>query len=131
MSALDWLVVAAYALLFLGIGAYYARRNRDAEDYLLGGRVMSPVMLGLSLFATLVSTLSYLAWPGEIIAYGPMLLSQFAAYPLIIVIVGYGLIPLLMKQPVTSAYEILEARLGTSVRLAGAGVFLLLRLAWM
>ena len=46
-------------------------------------------------------------------------------------IVGYGLIPLLMRQPVTSAYEILESRLGTSIRLAGAGVFLLLRFGWM
>jgi SSS family solute:Na+ symporter len=131
MSLLDWLVLAAYGGLMLGVGWYYARRNRTADDYLLGGRRMPPLALGLSLFSTLVSTLSYLGTPGEMVSHGPMMITQIAAHPLIFAIVGYGLIPLLMRQPVTSAYEILESRLGMSVRLAGAGVFLLLRFGWM
>lgn len=131
MSWLDWLVLAAYAGLMLGVGLYFARQNKSADDYLLGGRRMSPIALGLSLFATLVSTLSYLATPGEMVANGPMMITQIAAHPLVFVIVGYGLIPLLMRQPVTSAYELLETRLGGSVRSAGAAVFLLLRLGWM
>ncbi len=131
MGIVDWLVIAAYACVMVGIGAFYSRQNKTAEDYLLGGRRMSPIALGLSLFATLVSTLSYLGNPGEMISHGPMMASQVAAFPLIFVIVGYGLIPLLMRQPVTSAYELLESRLGMSIRLAGAGVFLLLRLGWM
>ncbi|MFM8478863.1 MAG: sodium:solute symporter, partial [Planctomycetaceae bacterium] len=65
MTVLDWLVLAVYALLMLGVGLYYSHRNRTADDYVLGGRRMSPVAVGLSLFATLVSTLSYLANPGE------------------------------------------------------------------
>lgn len=131
MKILDWLVIAAFAALMLGVGAFYSRQNKTADDYLLGGRRISPIALGLSLFATLVSTLSYLGNPGEMIAHGPMMMTQAAAMPLIFVIVGYGLIPLLMRQPVTSAYELLETRLGMSIRLAGAGVFLLLRLGWM
>jgi SSS family solute:Na+ symporter len=47
------------------------------------------------------------------------------------VIVGFGLIPLIMRQPVTSAYELLEKRLGMGIRKAGASVFLLLRVGWM
>ncbi len=131
MKVLDWLVIAAYAALMLAVGAFFSRQNKTADDYLLGGRKISPIALGLSLFATLVSTLSYLGNPGEMIANGPMIMTQSAAHPLIFVIVGYGLIPLLMRQPVTSAYELLETRLGMSIRLAGAGVFLLLRLGWM
>jgi solute:Na+ symporter, SSS family len=131
MSALDWLVLAAFGIVTVGMGVYYSRQNKNAEDYLLGGRRMSPVMLGLSLFATLVSTLSYLAIPGEMISHGPMMILQVAAHPFVFIIVGYGLIPLLMRQPVTSAYELLEKRLGMSIRLAGASVFLLLRFGWM
>lgn len=131
MAWLDWVVLAAYGLLMLGIGWYYATRNKTADDYLVGGRRMSPVVVGLSLFSTLVSTLSYLAWPGEVIANGPMFLTQIVAHPLTFLIVGYGLIPLLMRQPVTSAYEILETRLGMGIRKAGAAAFLLLRLGWM
>ena len=131
MGILDWLVIAAYGCMLVGVGAYYSRQNQTADDFLLGGRNMSPIAVGLSLFATLVSTLSYLGNPGEMIAHGPMMITQSAAHPLVFVIVGYGLIPLLMRQPVTSAYEILESRLGTSIRMAGAGVFLLLRFGWM
>lgn len=131
MSVLDWLVLAAFGVVTVGLGVFYARQNKNAEDYLLGGRRMSPIMLGLSLFATLVSTLSYLAIPGEMISHGPMMMLQAAAHPFVFVIVGYGLIPLLMRQPVTSAYELLEKRLGMRIRLAGASVFLLLRFGWM
>lgn len=131
MSWLDWGVLAAYGLLMLGIGWYYASRNKTADDYLVGGRRMSPIVVGLSLFSTLVSTLSYLAWPGEVIANGPMFLTQVFAHPFTFLVVGYGLIPLLMRQPVTSAYEILEGRLGRGIRKAGAASFLLLRLGWM
>ncbi|NBR04987.1 MAG: sodium-coupled permease [Planctomycetes bacterium] len=131
MHLMDWLVIFAYGALMLGVGVYYSLKNSSTEEYLLGGRRMSPIALGLSLFATLVSTLSYLGVPGEMISNGPMMVTQLAAHPLIFLIVGYGLIPFLMKQPVTSAYEILESKLGMSIRLAGAAVFLLLRIGWM
>lgn len=131
MSVLDGLVILAFAGLMLGVGWRYSRQNKTADDFVLGGRRMSPVAVGLSLFATIVSTLSYLANPGEVIANGPMMTTQLFAHPLIFVIVGYGLIPLLMRQPVTSAYEILETRLGMSIRQAGAAVFLMLRFGWM
>jgi solute:Na+ symporter, SSS family len=131
MNTIDYGVIAIYVAVMLGIGAYYAWQNKSAEDFILGGRRLSPIALGLSLFATLVSTLSYLANPGEMIAHGPMFITNLAAHPLIFVIVGFVLIPLLMKQPVTSAYELLESRLGLSIRLAGAGVFILLRMGWM
>ena len=131
MDIFDGFVIAGYLCLMLLIGAFYARRNRSGEDFLLGGRQISPIALGLSLFATLVSTLTYLGSPGEMVAHGPMMMTQSASHPLVFLVVGFGLIPLLMRQPVTSAYEILETRLGHGVRLAGASIFLVLRLGWM
>lgn len=131
MSIPDRLVLIGYGCLLLGVGRYYSGRNTSADEYLLGGRRISPFALGLSLFATLVSTLSYLSTPGEMISHGPMMITQIAAHPFVFVIVGYGLIPLLMRQPVTSAYEILEVRLGRGIRQAGAAAFLTLRFGWM
>ncbi len=131
MRVLDWLVIAGYAVGMLAVGQYYATRNRTTDDYLLGGRRMSPFAIGLSLFATLTSALSYLAVPGEIIKHGPMQLAQYAVFPLIGIVVGWGLIPFIMRQKVTSAYEILEQRFGPSVRIVGATMFLFMRLVWM
>lgn len=131
LTGLDWGVVACYGLGMLAIGWFYARRNRTREDYLLGARRMPPTSIGLSLFATLLSSISYLSWPGEMIKHGPVLFCNFLAYPVIVYVVGWHLIPFFMKLPVTSAYEILESRLGTTVRLVGAAFFLSLRLLWM
>ena len=131
MTTLDWLVIAAYAAAMLGVGWYYSGRNETADDYNLGGRRMNPLAIGLSLFATLTSALSYLALPGEMIKNGPMALAQLLSYPLIVVVVGWGLIPFIMRQSATSAYEMLERRLGLSVRLVGSLMFLSMRLAWM
>ena len=131
ITFLDWAVIAAYAVGMLAVGWYYARRTSTRDDYLLGGRNMSPWKVGLSLFATLLSTLTYLAIPGEMIKYGPMVLCQLISVPFIALVVGWLLIPFIMRQRVTSAYEILETRLGLGVRMLGSCFFLTLRLFWM
>jgi solute:Na+ symporter, SSS family len=127
----DWLVLAAYAVGMIAIGVYYERRTKNADDYLLGGRAMKPWAVGLSYFAGLFSTLSYLAIPGEMIEHGPMVFSGVLAYPLVYLVTSRLLIPLIMRLKVTSAYEILEVRLGLSVRMLGSTFFLALRLMWM
>jgi len=47
------------------------------------------------------------------------------------VVAGYFLIPHFMKLRMTSAYEILETRLGLKIRLLASTIFLLTRLLWM
>ena len=131
LGGTDWLVIGLYGLGMIAVGWYYSRQTRSTEDYLLGGRQMKPLAVGLSMFATLLSTISYLSWPGEMIKYGPMILCGIAAYPLVILVVGWFMIPFIMKLKVTSAYEILESRFGLSIRTLGAIFFLSLRLLWM
>jgi SSS family solute:Na+ symporter len=113
------------------LGGWYARRQTSSEEYYLGGRRMGSFVIGVSLFATGLSTVSYLAIPGEMINKGPVILSSLLAAPISFLIVIYLLIPALMKQQVTSAYELLEERTGLSGRLMAVMMFLLLRLAWM
>ena len=115
----------------LAIGWYYSYLSKTREDYLLGGRKMNAWTVGLSLFAGLLSTISFLAVPGEVIQHGPMIYAQVASYPVIYVLVGFWIIPKIMRLKVTSAYEILETRFGIGVRVVGSSTFLMLRLLWM
>jgi len=131
LNGWDWLVVAAYGASVLLIGWYVSRKKEDTDSYFTGGRHMPPFLIGISLFASLLSTVSYLAYPGEIIQHGPIYLFGVLSIPIAYYIVGYGLIPKYMQFRVTSAYELLEARLGLGVRLMGAVLFILLRLIWM
>lgn len=128
----DGFLIVAYAVATLLLGGYYAKRQKNMGEYFTGGGRMPPWLIGISLYVTLLSTITYLARPGEIIRHGPMTaLAGPLAIPLSFLIVGYLLIPVLMRQRVTSAYELLEKKLGTSVRLLGAVMFLALRLVWM
>ncbi|MBA3482726.1 MAG: Na+:solute symporter [Pirellulales bacterium] len=127
---LDWIVLIGYGVGMMAIGWYYSRA-KSVEEYLLGGRNMKPWAVGISLFATLMSTLSYLASPGEMIRHGPLVFASVLSFPLVYVVVGRFIIPFIMKLRVTSAYEILEQRLGLSVRMLGSTLFLLIRLMWM
>lgn len=131
MTALDWGVVAVYALGMIGVGMYCMRRTKTTEDYLLGGRRMRSWTVGLSLFATLFSTITFLSIPGEMIKNGPMVLGQMIAFPLVYITIGWMIIPFFMRLRVTSAYQILHLRFGPSVRLLGSLTFLSVRLLWM
>lgn len=129
---LDWIVIAAYFAGMLGIGWFYSRQTKTTEDFFLGGRDMGAWMVGLSLFATLLSTASYIAFPGEAIRHGPMVvIGTVLSIPPILWVVGWFLIPKFMKLQVTSANELLEIRFGLSIRLLGTCFFLVLRLIWM
>ena len=49
MTAVDWLVVAAYIVFVLAIGAFFARRaGRSADDWLVAGRRLPWWIIGLS-----------------------------------------------------------------------------------
>ena len=120
-----------YAIGMVVVGLYFSKKNNNTEDYLLGGRKMNPLMLGMSLFASLLSTISYLSYTGEMIRYGPMFITGAIAFPFVIFTVGSFMIPYFMKLRVTSAYEILEQRLGLSIRLLESTLFTLIILFWM
>lgn len=131
LARLDWAVVGVYLVSMLAIGWYYSFRTSTTDEYLLGGRKMSPLAVGISLFATLCSTISYLSTPGEMVQHGPMYFTSIGVLPLITATVGWWLIPHFMTLRMTSAYEILETRLGVGTRLLGAIFFLAMRLLWM
>ena len=131
LHVIDWGIIAAYALLTIGLGAWFGRKQKTTQEYFVGNGDMSWLLIGVSLFATLLSSITYLSTPGEIIGKGPADLIKLLGLPIVFLIVGFGIIPVYMKHRVTSAYELLEDKLGISVRLLGVVMFLALRLVWM
>jgi SSS family solute:Na+ symporter len=49
---LDYIIFGLYMCGILAIGFYHYRRNRDLDDYYVGGRQMGPAHVGLSIVAT-------------------------------------------------------------------------------
>ncbi|NOX99795.1 MAG: sodium/solute symporter [Verrucomicrobia bacterium] len=131
LSAIDWIIIAIYAISTLVLGWWFGRKQETTKEYFVGSGNMNWMLIGVSLFATLLSTISYLSTPGEIIGKGPIYLTNLLALPFVFAVVGFVFLPIYMKYRVTSAYELLEENLGLSVRLLGVFMFLTLRLIWM
>ncbi len=131
MSPVDWIILFLYAISTIALGWYFGRKQEDTKEYFVGSGKMNPILIGVSLFATLLSTISYLALPGETLGKGPIYLTNYIAYPFIFLVLAFVILPVYMRLRVTSAYELLEERLGISIRLLGAVMFLMLRLVWM
>ena len=131
LTLLDFVIIIAYGIGMLAVGFYYSRKNKNVDDYMLGGRKMKSWKVGVSLFATMFSAITYLSLPGELIKNGPMMFLWITPVPFVYVVVAYYFIPFIMKLKVSSAYELLEIRLGLQNRILASVYFLIMRLLWM
>src|SRR6185436_470054 len=71
LTALDWIVIAAYFALNLAIGLYYARRARGSTtEFFLSGRNVPWWLAGTSMVATTFSADTPLVVTGMVARYG-------------------------------------------------------------
>jgi len=128
---LDYVMLIAYLLLLIMIGFYFSKREENTHDYFLGGNRIPWWAAGLSIMATQVSSIGFMAIPAKTYAtnwlYFPGILTWFIVVP----IVNAFFIPFFRKLNVTSAYEYLEARFNLPVRLSISCIFILFQLVRM
>lgn len=118
-------VVIAYFAVLLGMGFYFARRERSTDDYFLGGRRVPWWAMGLSIFGTQLSAITFLSIPAR--AYSTDWVYVWANVGIVLIApyVVFGVLPHFRRGRYTTAYEYLESRFNVAVRLYGALVFLL------
>ena len=118
-----WGVVAAYFLLMAGMAAHFMRKKKSAGDYFTGGGRIPWYVAGMSIFATMLSSISFLAVPAQYYIsdwrYFPMSLGVFALAPFVI----HFYLPFFRRLRVASAYEYLERRFNGGVRLFASGAY--------
>ena len=71
-SSTFWIIVAfiLYLLMMIVIGAVYAKKNKNAEDYFLGGRQLNGFVAALSAQASDMSGWLLMGLPGSVYALG-------------------------------------------------------------
>ena len=65
MATIDWLILAAYLVLIIFMGGWFARRQNSTEAFFLGGRSVPWWAVGFSFFGSSISTGTFLAFPGQ------------------------------------------------------------------
>lgn len=131
LTWLDHLVVGIYLVSMLGMGFVIARRQSSTDDFFVAGRSLPAWAVGISIFASLLSTITYLGQPGEMFRTGIGYLTRQLPVPLVLVVVWFLWIPFFMRLSLTSAYEYLEKRYNYAVRALAAVFCLLLLFGWI
>ena len=120
----NYSVVAVYLLLMVGIGFWCSRHNKDTNDFFRGGQRIPWWAAGFSIFATMLSSITFMAVPA--VAYGDdWYLFLANSYLLITPIVIYVFLPFYRRLNITSAYEYLEKRFNLGARMVASGLFVL------
>ena len=63
MSIIDWIIIALFLSLLVGLGFRFSRKNRNLEDYFLGGRSMPTWMVALAATGTSISAGTFVGSP--------------------------------------------------------------------
>lgn len=126
---IDWCVLLAYFAGTMGIGLYFYRQTRSTEGYTAGNRSLPGWVCGLSIFATFLSSISYLALPGKSFAenWNPFVFSL--SLPLVTWIAARYFLPYYRASNEVSAYALLEARFGLWARIYASVFYLLTQVA--
>ncbi|MCA9119080.1 MAG: sodium/solute symporter [Planctomycetaceae bacterium] len=128
----DHAVIVAYLAGMIAFGVYLSRRQSSDEEYFLAGRQMPWFAVGMSVIASLLSSLTYLSEPGEVWKSGVThIFGKMLAIPFEMLIVWVFCIPFMMRFRYTSAYEYLGHRFGQTTRRIGACLFVTMVVLWM
>ena len=110
IATTDLVIIGLYFVVVLGIGVFIARRTETGDDLFLGGRSFGWGLIGLSLFASNISSTTLIGLSGAAYSTGIVqsVYEWMSGVPLIIAAVVF--VPLYLRSQVTTIPEFLEKR---------------------
>ena len=128
---LDYIVIILSLLVSLYIGVYFARRQKDTKNYFAASGSIPAWAVGMSILATLISSITFLAYPGEGYSSNWIRLVQGLMVPVVLLFLVWFIVPLYRKVIGISAYEYFEKRFGFFARIYGSLGFALMHFSKM
>lgn len=128
MLKVHWIdiVIVVISLVFtLGAGFYFASRQKSSDHYFSGSKTIPAWAIGFSIFATLISSVTFLAYPAAAYKSNWILLVQGLMVPIVLVGIIWIIVPLFRKVIRLSTYEYFERRFGVFARMYSAIAFIL------
>ncbi|MDE2714482.1 MAG: sodium:solute symporter [Verrucomicrobiota bacterium] len=129
LSAIDLTVLGIYLIAVVGLGAWFARRNRTSAHFMAASGSLPGWVVGLSIFGTFLSSNTFIGVPGK--AYG----GNWNAFvfsltlPLAAWVAVKYFVPFYRGSGEISAYQHLEKRFGPWARSYALACYLLTQLA--
>ncbi|MGN0832530.1 MAG: sodium:solute symporter [Kiritimatiellia bacterium] len=130
MSAVDHAIIAVYlaGTTLFGCSFYFRRKGGGARAFMTGGGTLPTWAIALSVFATFVSSISFLALPEG--AFGPEGWRGWVnsiTVPIATVFAAIWFVPFYRRATSVSAYSFLEERFGVWARIYASVCFLVMQ----
>lgn len=125
LSTLDMVMVVIYIVGIVALGFWVARRTKTTEDYFLAGRSLTWPLIGLSLFASNISSSTLIGLAGSAYSTGIAVYNYewFAVIVLVFFIIFF--LPFYLKTRVYTMPEFLEKRYDARSRYYFSGIMIM------
>jgi SSS family solute:Na+ symporter len=120
---LDILVIGFYMALLVAVGVRVSRRQTSTNEYFLADRAIPGWAIGMSLLATIITSVTFIAYPGAAYAGDWSLLVPGIMFVLVIAAIGFVIVPFFRHAVAMSAYEYFGKRFGPAVRMYSSFAF--------
>ena len=126
MGAVRWLdlaVIAIYMAALVSLGVIFSRRQTSTERYFVAKRSIPAWAMGMSLLATLISSVTFIAYPGS--AYADNWANLVPGFMVVatLILAGLVVIPFFRHAVGMSAYEYFGKRFGYGARVYASIAF--------
>jgi len=129
VQILDIVVFFIFTVGTILFGASFVRKNKNVSDYTSGGGNMPGFIVGMSIFATFVSSISFLALPGSAYLGNWNSFVFSLSIPIAMFFAAKYFVPFYRSIASISAYSFLEDRFGYWARAYAATCYLLTQIA--
>lgn len=116
LGPIDLSVIGLYFAGMIALGLFLSTRSKGAEDYFLAGRNMTWPFIGLSLFASNISSTTLVGLSGDAYATGISVYSYEWMAAIILVIFALFFLPIILRSQVFTMPEFLSGRYDNRVR---------------
>lgn len=131
MHIIDLIVFLLFTGGIVVFGCSFFNKKASSEDFTSAGRSLPGWVVGMSIFATYVSSISYLGYPGKAFAGDWNAFVFSLSIPVASYFAAKYFVPFYRSQGSVSAYSFLEERFGSWARLYASACYLLTQIARM
>src|SRR5688572_15977652 len=128
---IDYLIIGLFLLATLYFGFRFAKNQKTTKAFFIAHGKVPTWAIGLSLLSTLISSVTFLAYPGTGYSSNWILLVQGLMVPVVLVGMIWFIVPLYRKVIRLSTYEYFEQRFGSFARYYSSIAFVLRQFSGM
>jgi len=112
----DYGIIAAFLFITVYFGFRFSKGQKSTQSYFAANGRIPSWAIGFSILSTLISSITFLAYPGEGYSSNWILLVQGLMVPIVLLTMIWFIVPLYRKVIGLSTYEYFEKRFGSFAR---------------